>query len=183
MTTWKMRTSFLFSLVCWNTVHLTQNCTLHHTSCDYLSLWGVTVTTLTKTSTSHLEIIVQKCLHTLLTRLKTLHNQSENSGRCCNECVVCQGTRGNLKWGFHWCNPKYTKIFPGKFSKFLGYFLKFLKIFFELIWFFPFLQNFTEVFSKLINYHFFEVFFKFFLNFVQKFSKINHCLWCPQNIV
>ncbi len=76
MTAWKMCTSILFSPVCWKTVRLTKNHMLHHISCNYFGLWGLTVITLTKTTIFHLKIIVQRRSCTLSTRLKMLYTTS-----------------------------------------------------------------------------------------------------------
>ncbi len=63
---WKMRTSPFFLPVCWNTMRLTENFTLHHTSCNYFNLCGITIATLTKAAIFHSEIIVQRHLCTLV---------------------------------------------------------------------------------------------------------------------
>ncbi len=76
-TTYKMRTSLLSSSVCWNTMHLTNNHTLHHISCKYFGLGGVTVTAFTETTISRLEIIMQRRSYALLTRLKMLYTTSD----------------------------------------------------------------------------------------------------------
>ncbi len=77
MNTWKMFTmSHLLSPVCQNTVRITESCMLHHLSCDYFGSWAVTVTTLTKTTISRSEIIVQRRSLTLSTRFEMLYTTS-----------------------------------------------------------------------------------------------------------